>query len=190
MRYPAGQTLTVRCGKCMVSIEQIIYKWWNGGFSSGFEFPLRNTLARVCYKAGLGQKLYAEVVLGHAFCTNTIFSWKKMHLVWHFVVLLPCCFQNSGFLKILPQDFAFCRAPLGGHLWAVIAHLFSWLPHFVAAFSWSSPHMSEITLIDAMGLIYIYICNIRRNWIYKYKYRICSSMITAGLAASKAVPRT
>ena len=37
-----------------------------------------------------------------------------MHPAWHFVVL-PCCFQNSGFWKILPQDFAFCRAPLGCH---------------------------------------------------------------------------
>ena len=37
-----------------------------------------------------------------------------MSLVWHFVVL-PCCFQNSGFWKILPQDFACCRALLSCH---------------------------------------------------------------------------
>jgi len=46
------------------------------------------------------------------FLPKPFFHEWKMHPARHFVVL-PCCFQNSGFWKILAQDFAFCRAPFG-----------------------------------------------------------------------------
>ena len=46
---------------------------------SGFEFPLRQTLARVWYNAGLDQKLYAKVLLalGHTFVPKPFFHLKK-----------------------------------------------------------------------------------------------------------------
>ena len=101
--------------------------------TSGFEFPVRNTLARVWYKAGLDQKIVRQSPPGPYFLYQNHFFIKKTAPGLAFCSA-SMLFPKFRFLEDLTSGFYICRAPLG-HLWAVIAHLFSWVPHFVAAFS-------------------------------------------------------
>ena len=66
-------------------------------------------LARVRYKTGLELKIVSQKHLGLKIL------YQNQYLVWYFVVF-PGCVQNSGFLKILFQDFAFCSS-----IWLIIS---------------------------------------------------------------------
>ena len=138
----AARLLSLRAPKVISMVSKHIHEFhWGWNFHYGIHYP------------GIGTKQLQSLNMHIAL--SQVLSWN-LHLYQHHLIsfnhrkkhdpALAFCSasmystdkiaQNCGFLEILFQDFAFCRAPLGQL--EIIGHPLSWLPHYKMQISWGT----------------------------------------------------